>query len=132
MGNATATAGKTAIVILSDPDSGSEEALGRLFNGLAAAHEFKSRGDDVRVIFQGTGTRWLGRVTRPDHPAHGLFEGVKDAVAGASSGCATVFGAAEDVRRAGFELIHDYALPGTDGVPSLRSLVGDGYTVLTF
>src|SRR5688572_19543043 len=90
MGNATATAGKTAIVILSDPDSNSEEALGRLFNGLAAAHEFKAGGDDVRVIFQGTGTRWLGRVTQPDHPAHGLFEGVRDAVAGASCGCANV------------------------------------------
>jgi hypothetical protein len=132
MGNATATATRTAIVILSDPNSGSEEALGRLFNGLAAAHEFKQRGDDVQIIFQGTGTRWLGHITRPDHPAHALFNDVRDVVAGASSGCATVFGAADDVRRAGFELIHDYALPGTSGMPSLRSLVGDGYTVLTF
>ena len=132
MGNATDTAGKTAIVILSDPDSGSEEALGRLFNGLAAAHECKKRGDHVRVVFQGTGTRWLARVTQADHPAHGLFEEVRDAVAGASGGFATVFGAADDVRRTGFDLIHDYPLPGTDGVASLRSLVGEGYTVLTF
>ena len=132
MGNATATAVKTAIVILSDPGAGSEEALGRLFNGLAVAHEFKQRGDDVQILFQGTGTRWLSHLTRSDHPAHALFETVKDAVVGASSGCANVFGAANDVRQAGFELIDDYALPGTSGMPSLRSLIGGGFSVLTF
>jgi hypothetical protein len=132
MGNSTAGPAKTAIVILSDPKAGSEEALGRLFNGLAAAHEFKQRGDEVQVLFQGAGTRWLGHVTRPDHPAHALFESVKDAVAGASLACADVFGATDDVRRSGFELIRDNPVPGTPGLPSLRSLVGGGYTVLTF
>lgn len=32
---------KAAIVVLADPKSGSEEALGRLFNALAAAYDFK-------------------------------------------------------------------------------------------
>lgn len=36
---------KVAIIIFSDPKTGSEEALGRLFNALAAAYDFKSRGD---------------------------------------------------------------------------------------
>ncbi len=33
---------KTAIVVLSEPKAGSEEALGRVFNALAAAYDFKT------------------------------------------------------------------------------------------
>ena len=50
---------KATIVVLSDPKSGSqEEALGRVFNALAAAYDFKQRGDDVSLQFQGAATRW--------------------------------------------------------------------------
>ena len=40
---------ETTIVILSDPKNGSEEALGRVFNGLAAAYDFKQAGDEVSI-----------------------------------------------------------------------------------
>jgi len=40
---------KTAIIILSDPKGG-EEALGRLFNALAVAHEGLQTGDQVEVV----------------------------------------------------------------------------------
>ena len=123
---------KAAIIVLSDPKSGSEEALGRMFNALAAAYDFKQRGDEVTVLFHGAGTRWIGEVGNPEHPAHALFEQVKDRVAGASCGCADVFGATEDVEKSGFDLIKDNPVPGTSGLPSLQKLVSDGYTVLTF
>ncbi|MEE8511375.1 MAG: DsrE family protein [Acidiferrobacterales bacterium] len=123
---------KAAIIVLSDPKSGSEEALGRMFNALAAAYDFKQRGDEVTVLFHGAGTRWIGEVGNPEHPAHELFEQVKDRVAGASCGCADVFGATEDVEKSGFDLIKGNPVPGTSGLPSLQKLVADGYTVLTF
>ena len=123
---------KTAIIILSDPKSGSEEALGRVFNALAAAYDFKHKGHSVSVLFQGTGTRWLGELSKAEHPAHDLFEEVKDTVAGASCGCAEVFGATDDVKRSGFDLIRGNPVPGTSGLPSLEKLVQEGYTVLTF
>ena len=123
---------KAAIVVLSDPNSGSEESLGRLFNALAAAYEFREQGDEVTILFQGAGTRWLGEVVRPDHPANALFVEVQEAVAGASCGCADVFGAADAVEHSGFDLIKDNPVPGTSGLPSLRRLSQDGYTVLTF
>ena len=112
---------KTAIIVLSDPKGGSEEALGRVFNALASAYEFKNNGDEVTILFQGAGS-----------PAHGLFEAVKDKVAGVSAGCAAVFGATEEVEQHGFHLIKDSAVPGTPGLPSLRSLLVQGYTILTF
>ncbi len=123
---------KAAIVVLSDPKTGSEDALGRVFNALAAAYDFKQRGDDVTILFQGAGTRWIGELSKIEHPAHTLFEEVKDKVAGASSGCADVFGATEEVEKSGFELIRDNPVPGTSGLPSLRKLVSEGYSVLTF
>ena len=46
---------KAAIFVLSDPKSGGEEALGRVFNALAVAYEYKQNGDDVSVTFQGAG-----------------------------------------------------------------------------
>lgn len=51
---------KTAIVILSDPKAGSEEALGRVFNVLAAAYDFKNAGEDVKIVFQGNGDEMAG------------------------------------------------------------------------
>jgi len=123
---------KTAIAILSDPASGSDEALGRVFNGLSTAYECKQAGEPVTVVFLGAGTRWPGVLAQADHPAHGLFESVRELVAGASCGCADVFGATESIEACGLPLLKDNPLPGTSGVASLRALSQDGYRVLTF
>ncbi|MEW6131508.1 MAG: DsrE family protein [Acidobacteriota bacterium] len=123
---------KAAIIILADPKTSTEEALGRLFNGLAAAYDFKQRGDEVTVLFQGAGTRWASELVKPDHPAFALFTAVKDKVAGVSCGCADVFGAREGAEACGLELIKDNAVPQTSGLPSLARLTAEGYAILTF
>jgi hypothetical protein len=107
---------KAAIIIFSDPKHGGEEALGRLFNGLAAAYDFKQHGTEVAIYFQGTGTRWA----------------VADTVAGVSCGCADVFGAREDAEKNGFDLVTDNSVPGTSGLPSIAQLVADGYAIYSF
>lgn len=122
---------KTAIVVLSDPRAG-EEALGRVFNALAATYDFKRKQQDVQLIFQGTGTRWTGLLTKTDHPAHALYKAVEDKVAGVSAGCAVAFGATDDAERNGFSLITTNPVPGTPGLPSLAGYIADGYSVLTF
>lgn len=123
---------KTAILILSDPRSGGEEALGRLFNGLAAAYEFKQAGEPVTVLFQGAGTRWAGALADDAHPAHGLFQEVRDVVAGVSCGCAEVFGATAGANACGLPLVGGNAVPGTAGLPSLLELTREGCRILTF
>lgn len=122
---------KTAIVVLSDPRAG-DEALGRLFNALAAAYELKCMGREVEVVFQGTGTRWTGILPSPEHPAHALYQAVEDKVAGVSCGCADLFGARDDAEKYGFPLLTANAVPGTSGLPSLARYTADGFTVLTF
>ena len=123
---------KAAVIILSDPKAGTEDALGRLFNGLATAYDYKAQGDEVTILFTGAGTRWAGEVTKADHPAHELYKSVQDKVAGVSCACADVFGANEQAVDSGFNLIKDNAIPGTAGLPSLRKLAADGYHVMMF
>jgi hypothetical protein len=123
---------KAAIIVFSDPKSRSEEALGRLFNALATVYDFKQRGEEVTLLFQGAGTRWAGELVKKDHPAYELFTSVKDKVAGVSCGCADVFGAREGVELCGLELIKDNSVPNTSGLPSLAKLLAENYTVLTF
>jgi hypothetical protein len=122
---------KTAIFILSDPKNG-EEALGRAFNGLAAAYDIKQSGGDVSITFQGTGTRWPALITKADHPLHGLYDLVKSNIVGVSCGCADVFGAAEDAKACGMSVISENKVPGTTGLASFGKLLKFGTTVLTF
>jgi hypothetical protein len=120
----------TTIIVLSDP-SGGDEALGRVFNALAAAYDFKRQDRPVQLVFQGTGTRWASVLNSPDHPVNALYKAVEDTVVGASAGCATFFGARDDIDREGLALLASNPVPGTDGLPSVARFIGDG-PVLTF
>ena len=123
---------KTAVVVLSDPDSSTDEALGRLFNALFLTYELQRRNAEVALVFQATGARWPARIVQPDHPANALYRAVQEKVAGVSCGCATVFGAADAAVAAGFTLVKDGDVPGTGGVLDLSRYVADGYTLVTF
>lgn len=123
---------KTAIIIVSDPKSGSEEALGRVFNALALAAECKENGDEVAVVFNGTGTRWPAELSQVSHPARALYDSVRDVVHGASGGYAEVFGAADGVRSCGVPLVDDHRLAGTRGLLSLRRYLADGWRTMVF
>jgi hypothetical protein len=123
---------KSAIVILSDPKSGAEESLGRLFNALAFADEGRAAGDDVEIVFKGAGTRWPAELTKLGHPAYDRFQSVRELVKGASLGCATKFGAVDAVKSCGVPLLADTPLAGTDGVAGLRSYYAENWNVITF
>ncbi len=123
---------KTAIVIYADPKPGADESLGRLFNALFIAYELQEKRQPVALIFQGAGVRWASELVKPDHPAHALYQAVKGTVVGACQGCADVFGATDDVRRAGFTLVAETAIPGTSGIIDLSKYLDEGYCVLTF
>jgi hypothetical protein len=123
---------KLALFVLSDPRSGDAEALGRLLNALALASESKRAGDEVALVFAGAGTRWPQELGQLGHPARTLYDSVRDVVAGASRGCAEVFGARAGVEASGLPLLTDHALVGTAGVASLRRYLAGGFTTLVF
>ena len=119
---------KTAIVVLSEPKAGSDEALGRVFNALGAAYDFKVANEDVKIIFQGAGTRWPEVLQKEGHPAHALYKAVEDKIEGISCACADVFGATAS----GLDLITNNPIPGTSGVSSYANLHKEGYNIINF
>ncbi len=116
---------KVGVVVLADTETAGD--LGRVVNALITAREAKEAGDEVTVIFDGAGTKWIGRLSNPDHKYSELLTQVNDVVAGACSYCAKAYGARESVEAANVPLLADY-----DDHPSLRRLVAEGFEVVTF
>ena len=116
---------RAAIVVLADTET--RDGLGRVVNALTTAREFSDSGDDVAIIFDGAGTKWIPTLADEEHKYHELFESVRDRIAGACDYCADVFGVRAAVEAAGVTLLDEYAQH-----PSMRRFVVDGYVVLTF
>ena len=116
---------QAAIVILTGTEG--HESAGRLVNGLEAAKEFaETDGDDVELIFDGAGTQWIPELEDEDHDYHELYRAVRDDAA-ACDYCSGAFGVADAVADSGVVALDDY-----EGHPSIRSLVDDGYEIITF
>lgn len=115
---------KVLVVVLADTETKGD--LGRVVNALETTKEFKEAGDEVRLVFDGAGTRWIGELGSAQHKYHGLFESVRDRAA-ACSYCARGFGVQAAVASHGVPLLDEF-----DGHPSLRSAVSDGFGVITF
>ncbi|MEW6247954.1 MAG: hypothetical protein AB1555_14745 [Nitrospirota bacterium] len=116
---------KVAIIVFADTET--HEGLGRVVNALEAVKEFKEAHEDVQLIFDGAGPKWIPELSKPDHKIHGLYEAVKDRIAGACEFCAGAFGVKDKVVACGVRLAGDF-----EGHPSFRKLVSAGYQVITF
>jgi hypothetical protein len=116
---------KVAIVVLADTET--HEGLGRVVNTLEAVKEFKEAHEDVQLIFDGAGPKWIPELSKPDHQIHGLYEAVKDRIAGACEFCAGAFGVKDKVVACGVRLAGEF-----DGYPSFKTLVSQGYQIITF
>lgn len=82
-------ASKVAILVLADTETHGD--LGRVLNAMVATKEFQQSGDELRLVFDGAGTKWPGVLADPGHKSHGLFEQVRDAISGACGYCARAF-----------------------------------------
>lgn len=116
---------KAAIVVLADTETSGE--LGRVVNALTTASEFKEEGDDVAVVFDGAGTRWVGELSNPDHKYSGLLDAVRDRIAGACEYCSEAYGVRDQVEASGVKLLSEYQRH-----PSLHGYASAGYQVITF
>lgn len=63
---------KKAIVVFSDTTS--FEALGKVSNALMLSLESLEHGDDLKIIFEGAGTKWIGEMEKEEHKMHGLYK----------------------------------------------------------
>lgn len=116
---------KIGIIVLADGET--HESQGRVLNALMTAREFKEAGEEVTVVFDGGGTQGAATFADPSNESHKLFEQVRDVVAGACEFCAEAFGVTEQMESAGIELLDEYRKH-----PSVKSLMDDGYEIVTF
>lgn len=116
---------KAALVVLADTEAG--DGLGRVVNAMVTAKELKASGDEVALLFDGAGTKWVPALSEGEHRYHSLFEDVRDRVVGACAYCAKAFGVTDGVEAAEVALLDDF-----EEHPSLRSYLADGYHVITF
>jgi hypothetical protein len=116
---------KIAVVVLADVESHGD--LGRVVNALELAKEARESHDDLDLIFDGAGVQWVTELSNPEHRLHPLFDTVLDQVTGVCSFCVRAFNVKDEVEACGVKLLDDY-----DGHPSLRTLVAEGYQVVTF
>ncbi len=116
---------KAAVVILAGNDSHADQ--GRLVNDLETAREFADTdGDEVELIFDGAGTEWIPVLEDESSDLHALYRELRDETA-VCDFCAGAFGVGDAVDDAGLMRLDSH-----DGHPSIRSLVGDDYDVITF
>ncbi len=115
---------KAAVLVFADTETHGD--LGRIANALTSVKEFKEAGDDVTLVFDGAGVKWVAELSKPDHRLHSLFGSLKDKVGGACSFCATAFGVRQAVEASGVPLLADY-----NDHPSIRKLVAAGYEIIT-
>jgi hypothetical protein len=116
---------KTAIFVLADTTA--NEGLGRVVNALVAAKELKQAGSEVRLYFDGTGTRWPAELSKKEHIAHQLYESVKDRVYGACTFCVTAFGAKDSVQNCKVELVDEF-----EQHISIQKLLAGGFQIMNF
>lgn len=115
---------KIAIVVFSDTTT--IEALGKVSNALTLALESIENGDDLKIIFEGAGTKWIGEMEKEEHKMHNLYKTVKNHITGACSFCANAFGVKNQVVQAGIPLLSEYK-----DHPSLRNLIVAGYQIIS-
>ena len=116
---------KVAIIVLAE--EGSHESLGRIVNALEFAKELREHDDDVKIVFDGAGTKWISELENEAHDAHPLYQAVKENIHGACRFCSKAFGVFKEVKDSEVPLLDDY-----DDHPSLRSFIAEGYQVVTF
>lgn len=103
--------------------------LSRAFRGLSTAKEFIQAGDDVKVIFDGSGVETIAAIVNSQHPLNGIYEAIRSNVEGACGFCA--ISPSHNVKakldEVGIKLLTD-----NNGEASVRKYANAGYTILNF
>lgn len=114
-----------AVLILAGTETAAD--LGRVVNALQIARELDEAGDEITVIFDGAGTQWVPTLSDEGHKYHDLYQKTRGVIAGACSYCAGAYGVKEDIEGTEVDLLDEF-----DGHPSIRTLISNGYQIITF
>jgi hypothetical protein len=115
---------KIAIVIYSALEGSGTSAV---YRALMFAQELQRAGDDVAIVFDGSGSATAAALADVSHRMHPLLQSVRGQVRGVCRHCAKSYDVLEAVQAAGLELLGD-----DRGHASLRALLNEGRQIVTF
>ena len=101
--------------------------MSRVYRGLKTALEFKQAGDDVVVVFDGSGVESLAAISDPAHKMNPLAVALQENILGACGFCVASHGVTNQIETGGWPLLTEY-----NGEASTRNLVVAGYQILSF
>jgi len=114
---------KVALVIFSTLEGAGNAAV---YRALGTAKEFKDAGDDIKIVFDGSGVETAAAISQSGHNLNGAYKAVADTVLGACGFCVKAHKVADEIDAADIPLLTD-----NHGHASLRQVVVDGYQVIT-
>jgi hypothetical protein len=115
---------RVAIIVYAGTET--EADRGRLFNALEAATAFSDHvNDEVKLVFDGAGTKWIPKLEDPSHEFHSQYRKIADIAA--CEGCVRTHGVSDFVENANVT-----TLRSSDDHTSVISLVHGEYEILTF
>jgi len=123
---------KVALVLLADSET--MESTGRALHSVIYAQELASKGNEVKLIFDGAGVRWVKKIlTDESNPVTKAFMDLKMGVYSQSvekhvcKFCSAIFQVPEaDSQKLGFDIADEY-----QGHPDLSALIADGFHIIT-
>lgn len=63
---------KVAVIVFADSESHAD--MGRIANAMGMVNEFSEAADESKLIFDGAGVTWSGKLANEDHPFHASFK----------------------------------------------------------
>ncbi|HBG45695.1 MAG TPA: hypothetical protein DDW94_01740 [Deltaproteobacteria bacterium] len=118
---------KIAIILHAEP--GTHDAMGRAAHALLYSRDLLEAGMEVKLVFDGGGTRWVTELSREDNPLNALYKEIREAgvISGVCQFCIGAFGGdVEVVKNLGLPVAGEYM-----GHPSISALIRDGYQIIT-
>lgn len=96
---------------------------------LLNALDLKARGEDVRIVLEGSATRLVPEMAQEQSPLFRLFREAKEQglFEGACKACSTKMNVVEAVQREAMPLLDDMS-----GHPSMGCYMERGYQIITF
>lgn len=96
---------------------------------LLTALDMHQRGDEVKIVIEGSATRLVPDLGKTDHPLNRLYEKVKGLglVDGACKACSGKTGVMDAVKAQGLKLLEEM-----NGHPSMARYGEEGFHIVTF
>jgi len=96
---------------------------------LLNALDMKEKGHDGKIVIEGSATKLLPELAKPDNPLHKLWEKVKEAglVDGVCKACSNKLGTLDAAKEQGLTLLDEMV-----GHPSIARYRDEGFEIISF